>query len=245
MLKGNPARGVSYLRRGAKLMLAPELRAFVIIPILINISLFATALYYSLVQFSGWLEQLLGYIPEWLNWLSWILWPMFVLMLLVIMAYSFTIVATLIASPFNGLLAEKAELLISDSPAGDSSLMATLASIPKSLAREVSKFLHYIPLAIGIFIIGLIPLVQVIAPLLWVLLGAWMMAIAYTDYVLDNNRLSFGIAKLKLRQARLSSLGFGGAIMLLTMIPIVNFFIMPAAVCGGVIFWHEELKQEN
>jgi CysZ protein len=40
-----------------------------------------------------------------------------------------------------------------------------------------------------------------------------------------------------LRKHRASSLGFGGAVTLMTMIPILNFFAMPVAVAGGTAFW--------
>lgn len=51
-------------------------------------------------------------LPNWLHWLDWLLWPIVVLALLIIVFYSFTLVANLIASPFNGILAEKAEAIL-------------------------------------------------------------------------------------------------------------------------------------
>ncbi len=42
-------------------------------------------------------------------------------------------------------------------------------------------------------------------------------------------------------------MGFGGATLFLTLIPVVNFLAMPTAVAGATVMWAEEFdkKQEN
>jgi CysZ protein len=39
--------------------------------------------------------------------------------------------------------------------------------------------------------------------------------------------------------------GFGGLVMLCTMIPVVNFFVMPAAVAGATLIWVRENHLET
>jgi hypothetical protein len=43
----------------------------------------------------------------------------------------------------------------------------------------------------------------------------------------------------------MTSLGFGSGVMLGTMIPIVNFIIMPVAVCGATVYWVEQLSDRK
>jgi len=40
------------------------------------------------------------------------------------------------------------------------------------------------------------------------------------------------------------ALGFGSGVTVLTMIPVLNFVAMPAAVIGGTLLWSEQLKME-
>ena len=82
-----------------------------------------------------------------------------------------------------------------------------------------------------------------VAPVLWFLLGAWMMSIQFVDYPMDNHQLSFADVKEAVRSRRLSSMGFGGAVALCASIPLVNFFVVPAAVVGATLLWCRELDR--
>jgi CysZ protein len=117
---------------------------------------------------------------------------------------------------------------------------AALASIPRSVLRELVKLLYYIPMALLVLLLSFIPGVGAVA---WLLLGAWMMSIQFVDYPMDNHQLSFSEVKSAVRSRRLSSLGFGGLVALCTAIPLVNFFVVPAAVVGATLLWCEELQQ--
>ena len=53
---------------------------------------------------------------------------------------------------------------------------------------------------------------DVALPVLWFLLGAWMMSIQFVDYPMDNHGIRFREVRNKLSQRRLTSLGFGGTV---------------------------------
>jgi len=72
-----------------------------------------------------------------------------------------------------------------------------------------------------------------------------MMSVQYCDYPMDNHQFSFAAVKERLRRRRMTALGFGGLVSLMSSIPILNFFVVPAAVCGATVFWVRELGQEN
>lgn len=246
-MKGNPARGFDYLVRGFKLLTIPELRLFVLVPLFINTAIFIVLITFSLGQFSGWIDQIMSWLPqwEWLDFLRWIIWPLAVSLLLVIVMYTFSIVANIIASPFNGLLAEKVEeLLVGREVLGKETFTQALKDAPRSIGKEFHKILYYLPRAILVAILSLIFtfIFPPISTALWFLLGAWMMSLQYCDYPMDNHKHSLNNVKTAIGQHRMTSLGFGGAVMLGTMVPIVNFVIMPAAVCGATIYWVEELQ---
>ncbi|NBC47838.1 MAG: sulfate transporter CysZ, partial [Gammaproteobacteria bacterium] len=105
----DPITGAACLLQGLSLIARPGLRRFVLVPLLINVAVFTAAIWYGIARFADAVAWMEAQLPGWLHWLDWLLWPLFVLALLIVVFYSFTLVANLIASPFNGLLAERAE----------------------------------------------------------------------------------------------------------------------------------------
>jgi CysZ protein len=243
-LKGNVVQGAGYLVQGVKMLGHPSLRLFVLIPLVVNILIFGTLISLGFSYLAELMDSLLASIPDWLNFIQWILWPLIGLTVSLITGYLFTSVALIIASPFNALLAEKAEELVTgqavDSLEG---LGAALLAVPRGIMRELAKLIYYVPMAVFVLILSFIPGLNTVAPVLWVLLGAWMMSIQFVDYPMDNHQLSFADVKEAVRSRRLSSMGFGGLVALCTGIPIVNFFIVPAAVVGATLLWCKELRQ--
>ena len=241
-MKGNPIRGAGYLLRGLQMLPDPQIRPFVLVPLLTNVVLFIGAIWLLFSQFSGWVDKMISaFLPdwEWLSFLHYLLWPIMALLVFFMVYYSFTIVANIIAAPFNGFLSEKVEKRLRGNVITDEGWKAVVALIPRSIARELSKLAYYLPRVLFLVVLSFIPVINIIAPFLWLLFGAWMMAIQYCDYPMDNNKVSFKNMKLMLKSDRLTSIGFGGLIQLGMMIPILNLILMPAAVVGATIYWVE------
>lgn len=233
--------GPQYLSEGLKLVLRPGLRLFVLLPLTINLILFTGLIVLAVQQFSGWVDSLLPSLPEWLSFLQYILWPLFVLLVLVIMFFTFNLLATFIAAPFNGFLAEKVEVVARGRDDFPPFRWAELiAMVPRTIGREMRKLGYFLPRAIGLLILSFIPGVNLIAAPLWILFGVWMMAVQYIDYPADNHKLGWNEMLAWLREKRWQSLGFGGAVYLVLLIPFVNILMMPAAVAGATLFWVRE-----
>lgn len=240
-MKGNIARGAGYLTRGARLLIHPALRPFVLIPLLINILIFGSLIGIGFSYMSELMDSMLSRIPAWLDFIEWILWPLIGITVSLITGYLFTTVALIIASPFNALLAEKAEELITGRRVESlEGVGAALLAVPRGILREIKKLLYYLPMALFALLLSFIPGVGAVA---WLLLGAWMMSIQFVDYPMDNHQMSFAEVKAAVRSRRLSSMGFGGLVALCTSVPLVNFFVVPAAVVGATLLWCEELDQ--
>ena len=106
-MNDNITTGADYVIRGAKLLPHKSLRLFVVIPLLVNIVIFGSliGLGYSLLDEQ--INQLMGWVPDWLDFIEWILWPLITVAFALMTGYLFTALALIIASPFNALLAEK------------------------------------------------------------------------------------------------------------------------------------------
>ena len=242
----NPFSGAGYLIEGMKLITQPGLRRFVLIPLLVNVLVFSAAIWYGITWFESFLVWMQSRIPAWLQWLDWILWPLFILALLILVFYSFTLVANLLASPFNGLLAEKVELHLTGRPLNEGGgWTKALVELVPTLLDELRKLAFAALLAIPFLVLFLIPGINLAAPFLWFLYTAWVLALEYSDYPMGNNGLKFSEMRACLRRKRVLGLGFGAATAGLTMVPVLNFIVMPSAVAGATAMWVGELSDEG
>ncbi|HIF9349159.1 TPA: sulfate transporter CysZ [Photobacterium damselae] len=241
----NTTSGAGYFMRGLSLVTQPGTRRFVIIPLLINIMLFGGAFGYVFSNLGEWIHHWLSYLPSWLDWLSYVLWPLMALATLVICSYFFSTIANWIAAPFNGLLAEYLEAKLTGQPAPDTGFSEVIKDLPRIMGREWIKLKYYLPKALGLLILMWIPAIgQTVGPILWFLFSAWMMTIQYADYPFDNHKVPFIDMRDALKQKRGQSLSFGALIMLFTMTPIINLFVMPIAVCGATAMWVDNYRDQ-
>lgn len=236
-------RGASYVLRGFKLIRTPRIRRFVLIPLLVNVVLFAGLIAYGISEFTYLTEWLLSFLPEWLTWLKWLLWPVFALLAMLFVFYLFTPIANLIGAPFNSLLAEKLEIHLSgNQPASDQAWSRLFTDIPKTLISEFKKLGYLMIWTIPLLILLMIPGLNLLAPFVWFIFGAWMLALEYCDYPMANHRLAFREERWVLKQQKSLGLGFGSAVLLMTTIPVINFLAMPVAVAGATALWVERLQ---
>lgn len=232
-------RGMGYLLEGLALIRQPGLRRFVLVPLTINVGLFGGLLWWAVGWVNSAVQYLLGRLPDWLAWLSWLVWPVFVLLALLLVFYGFSALANFIAAPFNGLLAEAVETHLRGRTL-ESGWLDAVKDMPASLASELHKLGYFLLRAIPLGLLFLVPLANLAAPLLWLAFSAWMLAIQYADYPMANHRLRFAEQRRRLRRQPLLALGFGVAVLLLTLVPVANFLVMPAAVAGASAWWSKE-----
>jgi len=238
----NPIKGAWYLITGLKLIFKPGIRVYVAIPLTINILIFGALIWFGAQQFGTFLEWLIPELPQWLQWLSWILWIIFAIAGLLVLFFTFSLLANLVSAPFNGLLAEAVEFhLTGQKP--QSGEGGFIMSIIPSILHELKKIAYFIAWAIPFLVLFLIPGVNLAAPVLWFVFSAWMLALEYADFPMGNHNILFPQQRQTVSKKRFLNLGFGSAVSVATMTPILNFLVMPAAVAGATALWVEQLKQ--
>lgn len=238
--RNNPVSGAVYFVRGLAIVTRPGIRAYVVAPLAINVVLFAALIYFGASWLVGFATDML---PGWLDFLAWILVPTFVLAALMAGFYTFNLVANLIAAPFNGLLAAAVERhLTGRSPPDASGDWRTfLAALGPTLVSEIRKLAYVAIRSLPPLLLFLIPGINVVASIVWMALGAWMLAVTYVDYPMANHGIGFDELRARLRDRRLLALGFGGAAMAALAVPVLNFLVIPCAVAGATAMWVEQL----
>ncbi|MFC0267181.1 sulfate transporter CysZ [Kushneria aurantia] len=232
---------VSALSRGVSMVLEPGLRRYVFVPLLVNLVIYAALFALVIERFSGWVDYWMAAIPGWLGWLEWLIWPLVIVSLLLVLAFTFTRLATLIAAPFYGFLAEKVEQRLSGQSESIDERSLWRQGID-SLRRELQKIAWMLPRVLLLVLIGFVPGLNILAPPGWALFSIWSMSIQYLDYPMDNNGVSFAEMRRRLTLRWWSTLTFGGVVSALIWIPVVNLLVMPAAVAAGVIVWRRDYR---
>ena len=215
---------------GFGLLFKSGIKRFVLIPLVINAALFSLAAKLLSDQLDIWLEKLL---PGWLGWLEWLIVPLFWITMALIVFYTFTVLANLIAAPFNSLLSSRIEALLTGKKPQDINSDSFFRLMARTTKSEIQKILYAVKWFIPLIIITIIPVINIVAPFLWILFAAWFFALEYNDYPLANRGMFFEEVKTYNRNNRMRSLGLGSAVFILTSIPVVNFFVMPVAIAGA------------
>jgi CysZ protein len=229
--RGNhPVLALGYFFQGLKLLTRPELRTFLIMPVLINLVLYSVALVLGIMYVE---ELIAGFIPNWLEWLSWILWPLFFISFFIAGFFTFTILANMIAAPFYGKLAAKTLAIIT----GQSGAVAE-QPLARVMAAEFKRVGYLVSRALPLLLLFIIPGINIFAPFLWALFGAWGMILEYMAYPLENEGVLFSEQKQLVGSVKFGALSFGGITMVGLTLPLINIIVAPAAVIGATIYFN-------
>ncbi|MBA2650718.1 MAG: sulfate transporter CysZ [Tatlockia sp.] len=232
-------KGMSYLILGIRHLFTNGLKRFVLLPMIFNFLLFI-GLFYLVYHYAfPYSHYYISQLPSWLHFLSGLFLVIFAISFFLLFLSMFTVLFNLVAAPFNGLLAEKAQILLYHSKIP--SLSLTEITI-RTIKRQAQFLGYFLPRFIGMILLFFVPFIHPFYPFLWFLFNAWILSVQYQDFVMDNNLINFQEMRLKMKDKRTLSLGFGSLINLVSFIPFLNLITLPAAVIGGVILFCEEHK---
>ncbi|KTC68356.1 putative sulfate transport protein CysZ [Legionella birminghamensis] len=231
--------GMMYLPLGFRHLFAKGLKRFVVLPILFNFLLFSGLFYLIYHYLFPYAYEYLDRLPSWLHFLNIVFLVFFYISFFLLFLSMFTVFFNLIAAPFNGLLAEKAQMMLYKSTIPGLSFKEILW---RTIKRQGQFLVYFLPRFVGICLLFFIPIIHPIYPILWFWFNAWMLSIQYQDFAMDNNLVGFKEMREMIKENRLLSLGFGLSINFASFIPLLNLFSMPAAVIGSVMLFCERNK---
>lgn len=234
-------KGFSYPLRAVKLFRQnPGLTKYLAIPFLINLLVFSITVYFGLDLFQGMLDT---YAPSADVWygaiLYYLAWTVALLLTTVIVFFSFTVIGNLIASPFNELLSERAEIYIVGSVAEE---RFTLGRFWKeagyAISVELKKIMVFATCMLLLFAINFIPgigslVYAVLAPALTL----FFLVVEYLAFVLMRKRMTFSQQRRYIFKHPVMMIGYACAVFCLLAIPFVQFFCIPLAVVGATLLW--------
>jgi len=194
----NPITGFSYLLKAITLASKPGIKRFVFIPLLINVLVFIVALAVGVHYFNVFMNDMLDFSGLWvwvqdlLSFIKPLLWIVFFSAYLMLVFFGFSILANIIAAPFNSLLAEATEKYLTGTALNENTdMMQLLKDVIPLIIMEIKKIIYFVIRAIPLLILFIIPFTAPIAPILWFLFSAWMMSLQYMDYPMGNHKVDF------------------------------------------------------
>jgi CysZ protein len=226
---------------GARFLLSHRvLWKFAIAPSVIGTVLFAGA-YAALYHFGGSFAGAHQDGPWYIRTLVGALFVLAAVGAAVVLLFLFAKIASAIASPFNDLISDKTEQLVSDryveTPFSSIALM-------KNSARAIRHSFKLLAIQAAVlacsFLLLLVPLAGAfLFPVAGALLSSFLMAFEYLGYSMDRRGYTWNEKKAFLRAHRSPALGFGLGCVATTTIPFVNLLFIPIAAVGGTLLFLE------
>lgn len=237
-----------HLLKGYKLIFSKGYKRYSLLPILINALCFIGLYYWALTQSWSWLDVEWS-LPTWMSWLEplwqwvqpilfWLAYAVTAVLLLFVTGFIASLVSIVIASPFHSLLCEK--ILVNHGKLN--SMEASWITLAlEAIQREMAKLVYLSWRSGVVFIVCLpflwVPVLNVLASGVLMALGAWMLAMEYTDFAFEANKQPFNECRHWLKTHKTNTLGFGLSCLAAASIPIFNFFCVPAGIAGATLLY--------
>jgi len=251
-LKNNPlanfSRGFFYpFRAGKFIKNHPVLLKYIIVPFLINLVILSLAVYWGLSFFNS---IVVHYIPQGEAWywvmLSYFLWIFAVLMTMILVFFGFTVTGAIIASPFNDILSEKTEEILTGIPDEEPFIFKVfLTDAMQTVMEESKKIFIFVVLMLLLLPLNLIPGGTLLYSILSVLLTVFFLVVEYTGYVFSRKHMSFRDQRRFIFSQKFLMFGFGTGIMGVLAVPFLQFLCIPLGVVGATQLWHDLSKSKE
>ena len=149
-------KGIGYALKGFSLVRERKVMPFAVIPLLVNAALFGGVIWFGADAFQ---QFMASQLPAWLVWalVRAILWILFALSAAIVAFYTFTLVANLIAAPFNGWLSERVEVHLRGQRGDEGEERGLVGEIVASFGAELRKLVYMALWMIPLLVLFLIP----------------------------------------------------------------------------------------
>jgi CysZ protein len=217
-----------------------------LIPVILGIALYAIA---GKVFFSSALSYGNQYIEQYLSdgtfgqIVYYLVVSILTIMLYFIVNWTFVILLSLIASPFNDLLSSRIEKLVlgEDLPSFSSSFQGVLSNFLHTVLNEIKKIFFIVSLSLVAMFLGYIPILTPISVIVTVLL----LAISYVDYSWSRNNIPFVNCRADVRKNFISYAFGGGIFMVIIAIPLLNIIVPSLATSYFTVLWVKNNEHSN
>ncbi len=221
---------------------SPRLLLWAIVPAMINLVLFAGAVFLLIRKGGDWLSSIWAR-PELVGWGDWLWagawWLVFavVMALGVVLSYFFVlIVGGFVASPFNDALSVRVETLLTGKVADDGGGGSFVSSVIRGVLESIATFALFVMFMAPLLGLHLVPVVGSVAySILAPVVSMYFLMLEYTGGVLERHGFLYRERMRVLLGHRSFAIGYGVGAGFLIFVPVVNLVAMPILVVAGTI----------
>jgi CysZ protein len=217
-----------------------------LIPILIGITLYyfvGKNLFTSLMSYGQ--EFISGYVTNETvgSAINIIVGSILSIFLYFIVNWTFVLIVSIIASPFNDVLSARLEkkYLGEELPSFNDSMKSTFANFIQTITNEIKKISLIIILSFFAVLLGLFPILAPIS----ILIGSIVLSTEFLDFSWGRHGMKFSEIKAEIKKNFISySLG-GSFFMLLVSIPFINLLVPSWGTSYFTILWVKNNESRN
>jgi len=207
-----------------------HLLALAVVPLILNLMLYLAALALVVHYYEEWFGLLFAQPQAWYWLVSYVILRLvaFVLLLAALL-FSFVFVGTALAAPFLEVLSARVERVLQGQDA-----LTPVRPLPwlRDLVRALGHAFLLLLLWMGLFPLSFLP---GLGHVLW-LVGSWLLlAYNFASFALERRRWSFREQWRMLLREWAATLGFGAAVFLVLLLPLVGLVLLPTAAVGGTL----------
>ncbi|MBC7297761.1 MAG: EI24 domain-containing protein [Demequina sp.] len=153
---------------------------------------------------------------------------------LLIVVYAFVTVTSVVGQPFFERISHRVDSRLGPVPVTPA--WPWWSNAARGVGEGARLLLLTVPLAMGLFLLGLIPAVGTVASwVLGMLIGGWFVALDFTAIPFERRGMALRDRRRILGTRRARTLGFGAMAFVMSAVPPLAVLTMPSAVAGGTI----------
>ncbi|MBN1810106.1 MAG: EI24 domain-containing protein [Planctomycetes bacterium] len=233
-------RGSGYVFRGAATLFRGKgLLRWAVLPIAINCLVFAGATALAVWAAAHYAGQAVD--GAWGVVLAWAAGIGASIVMAAAGILTFGLAANVIAAPFNELLSQATERLMTGET-GEVKDRPFAADMARAGLAAVKLFLLEMAVTAPALLLLFVP---VIGAVLFAAPASYFLALAFLDYPLDRRKLSLKEKVRRTERHMAEVLGFGLPAYLLMLVPVVNLVTVPAAVAGATRLYLDVMGEDE
>jgi CysZ protein len=185
------------------------------------------------------------YIPQGDAWYwlvaNYLLIAVAVIVTLVLTFFTFTVVGSLIASPFNDILSERTEEILTGQSSDEPfHFKVFIEDAGRVLIIESKKISLFIIGMVALLCLNILPIIgSLLYSVLSVLWTLFFLIMEYTGYVFSRKRLSLKEQRQIINNNFPLMFGFGVGVFCVLAIPFFHFLCIPLGVVGATHLLHD------
>ena len=190
---------------------------------------------------SKWVESTVN-AGEWGSVIYYVLMILLTILMYFIVSWTFVLIVSVIASPFNDILSSRVEKLIFKeqmTPIKES-FLNIFKNLVKTILNELKKIVFIVFITLISFSLSFIPILVPIS----LILSGLLISANFLDYSWSRHELSLTECLSSIRKSFIENTVAGLLFMTLLSIPLVNIFCLPFAVIYFTILYHSKDKIE-